>query len=308
MEGHIPVLFNECLEYLNLKDGTLIVDGTLGGGGHSLGILKNANTRLIGIDKDTDAIARCKERLKNYGDRVTFVHDDYKNIKQVLENLGIQRIDGALLDLGVSSYQLDIADRGFSYGKDAPLDMRMDKTSDFSAHDVVNGYSAEKLAKVLFEYGEEKFARRIAERICERRKILPIATTTELAEIIKDAIPAAARRTGPHPARRSFQAIRIEVNGELENLGKAVSDFIDVLKPGGRLCIITFHSLEDRIVKNEMKNAQDPCTCPKDFPVCICGKVSKGKVITRKPIVPADAETSENIRARSAKLRVFEKI
>ncbi len=302
--GHYSVLLDECMSALPLESGQVFVDGTLGGGGHSEAILQGSSGRLIAIDKDGQALERCEKRLAPYTGRFTLVRDDFKNIKQILRNLEIAAVDGALLDLGVSSFQFDEGERGFSYSKEAPLDMRMDKDSDLSAYDVVNTYDKKELARILFQFGEEKFAMRIAERIIASR---PVSTTTELAEIVKEAIPAAKRRTGGHPAKRSFQAIRIEVNGELDHLSEAVEDFIDVLAPGGILAVITFHSLEDRAVKQAFKKAENPCTCPPDFPKCVCGKLPKGKIITRKPILPSGEEIEENLRSRSAKLRVFQK-
>lgn len=304
MSGHVSVLFRQSLEALPLEEGRLFIDGTLGGGGHSEGILKASKGRLIAIDKDIDAIERCKVRLALYEDRVTFVHDDFKNITSILENLGGQKADGAILDLGVSSFQLDEAERGFSYAKEAPLDMRMDRSNPFSAYQVVNEYTHPELARVIYEYGEESFGGRIASAILKNR---PIETTTQLAEIVKNAIPAARRRSGGHPAKKTFQAIRIEVNGELDTLRDTVNAFIEALAPGGRLAIITFHSLEDRIVKKTFQTAERPCTCPPDFPQCVCGKVSKGRAVTRKPILPDEAEIEENPRSRSAKLRIFER-
>lgn len=303
MKGHISVLYQECLDALLLKPDKLMVDGTLGGGGHAEGMLQ-AGCRLIGIDKDGWALERCRERLSAYAARLQLVQDDFKNIRSILKRLDVTEVDGALLDLGVSSFQLDQQERGFSYTKEAPLDMRMDTNAPLSAYQVVNEYSEESLRRILFTYGEEKFAGRIAAAIVAKR---PIETTVQLAEIIKEAIPAARRRTGGHPAKRSFQAIRIEVNGELEGLKQAVEDFIHVLRPGGRLAIITFHSLEDRAVKQAMKQAENPCICPPDFPKCVCGREPQGRCITRKPILPAAREIEENNRARSAKLRVFEK-
>ena len=308
LERHQPVLFYECMEALLIRRDGRYVDGTLGGGGHTLGMLEREAGHVIGIDRDEDAIERVKIRLGKYEDRITYVHDDYKNIKNILNHLNTVGVDGALLDLGVSSYQLDLVERGFSYSKDAPLDMRMDKSQPLTAYDVVNSYGQQELEKIIREYGEERFAGRISFHIVQERKKQPIDRTEELAEIIKKAIPAAARRTGGNPAKRTFQALRIEVNQELEGLAAAVSDFIDVLNPGGRLVVITFHSLEDRIVKNAMRQAQDPCTCPKDFPVCVCGKKPKGKVITRKPILPGEDEIQKNPRSKSAKMRVFEKL
>lgn len=304
MTGHVSVLYEESLKALLPAEGKVMVDGTLGGGGHTEGLLR-AGCRVVGIDKDAAAIERCRERLAPFGERISLVKDDFKHIKAVLDRLGIEKIDGALLDLGVSSYQLDEGERGFSYSKEAPLDMRMDRESGLSAYDVVNGYSASELRRIIFTYGEDKFAGRIAAAMVRNR---PIETTTELSEIIKAAIPAAKRRTGGHPAKRTFQAIRIEVNGELEGLEQALQDYIDVLAPGGRLAVITFHSLEDRAVKQTFRTAENPCTCPPDYPQCVCGKKPKGRLVNRKPILPGEAELAHNPRSRSAKLRIFEKI
>ena len=304
MTGHVSVLYEESLKALLPAEGKVMVDGTLGGGGHTEGLLR-AGCRVVGIDKDAAAIERCRERLAPFGEQISLVKDDFKHIKAVLDRLGIEKIDGALLDLGVSSYQLDEGERGFSYSKEAPLDMRMDRESGLSAYDVVNGYSASELRRIIFTYGEDKFAGRIAAAMVRNR---PIETTTELSEIIKAAIPAAKRRTGGHPAKRTFQAIRIEVNGELEGLEQALQDYIDVLAPGGRLAVITFHSLEDRAVKQTFRTAENPCTCPPDYPQCGCGKKPKGRLVNRKPILPGEAELAHNPRSRSAKLRIFEKI
>ncbi len=305
---HISVLLNECIESLNIKPDGIYVDGTLGGAGHSYEICKRLTTgRLIGIDQDMNAINAATERLKEFKDKVTLVHSNFSNVKQVFEDLGIEKADGFLLDIGVSSHQLDEAERGFSYMQDAPLDMRMDTSRSLSAYEVVNEYSEKDLNDIIFEYGEERWAKRIAEFIVAERKIKPIETTFELVDIIKKAVPKGARKDGPHPAKRTFQAIRIEVNGELDVLKTAINDMTDLLNPEGRLAIITFHSLEDRIVKNEFRKQENPCTCPREFPVCVCGKKSKGKVVTRKPILPSDEELSANHRARSAKLRVFER-
>lgn len=308
-KGHIPVLYEEALQMLHLKPGMTAVDGTLGGAGHAQGIIERVQPggKLIEIDKDAAAIRRGKERLAEYGNCVTFAHDDYKNITTILEKLEIERIDAALLDLGVSSFQLDEGDRGFSYNIDAPLDMRMDMKHDLDAKVVVNEYSEEALSKIIKEYGEERWAKRIAEFIVKARKEKRIETTGALVSVIKAAVPKGARQDGPHPAKRTFQAIRIEVNGELEALAGAVEDFTGALKSGGRLAVITFHSLEDRIVKQTMKKLYDPCECPKDFPVCACGKESLAKIITKKPVLPAKQEIEGNPRARSAKLRVLEK-
>lgn len=308
--SHKPVLLDECIESLDIKPNGIYVDGTLGGGGHSEIICKNLSKEgtLIGIDRDRDALNAASKRLESYECNKYFVQSNYSNIKEVLEDLGIDKIDGALLDLGVSSFQLDNPERGFSYMNDAPLDMRMSQDDSFTASDVVNGYSESDLRRVISKYGEERWAPRIAEFIVKERKENPFETTFQLVDTIKAAIPAAARRTGPHPAKRTFQAIRIEVNDELGQLERAVSEFIDCLKVGGRLSIITFHSLEDRIVKDIFQEHLNPCTCPKDFPVCVCGKVADIKKISKKPIEASDIELEENPRARSAKLRVIEKI
>lgn len=307
--SHKPVMRDECLDGLDIKENGIYVDGTLGGAGHSIEILKilNKDGMLIGIDQDMDAIKASSERLSNF-ENVKLVHNNFKNIKEILEGLDIKGVDGILLDLGVSSHQLDVAERGFSYMFDAPLDMRMNRESDFTALDVVNGYSKEELFRVIKEYGEEKWASRISDFIVRERKNGEILTTFALVDIIKAAIPASARREGPHPAKRTFQAIRIEVNGELKLLEMAVNDCIEVLNPNGRLCIITFHSLEDRIVKTVYKKNENPCTCPPDFPICICNKKPKIKIITKKPVLSSEDELITNPRARSAKLRIAEKI
>ncbi|MBC5647329.1 16S rRNA (cytosine(1402)-N(4))-methyltransferase RsmH [Christensenella tenuis] len=307
--GHVPVLYHETLGMLNLKTGKTIVDGTLGGGGHANGILEKITPggKLVGIDRDAAAIERCAKRFSTYKEQVTLVHDNFKRIKPILYDMGIEKIDGAVLDLGVSSFQLDEGERGFSYNTDAPLDMRMDQGDSLSAYDVVNGYSESALEETIREYGEERWAARIARFIVKEREGKQIKTTKELTEAIKKAIPAAARRDGPHPAKRTFQAIRIEVNGELTGLREALEDYVSVLRSGGRFAVITFHSLEDRIVKQTFKRLFNPCECPKDLPVCVCGKVSQIKIITRKPILPGIEELEENPRARSAKLRVAEK-
>lgn len=307
---HVPVLLDECLEGLSIKPDGIYVDGTLGGGGHASAVCErlSGSGTLIGIDRDRDAIDAAGKRLENYPCRKIFVNRNYSDIKEILKDNGIDSIDGALLDLGVSSFQLDNAERGFSYMNNAPLDMRMNRDDSLTAKDVVNGYSRADLTRVISAYGEERWASRIASFIEEARKEKPIETTGELTEIVKAAIPASARRTGPHPAKRTFQAIRIEVNEELTRLEKALEDFCDVLSPGGRLCVISFHSLEDRIVKDVMARRADPCTCPPDIPVCVCGKVADIKKITRKPVVPSGEEQEDNPRARSAKLRICEKI
>lgn len=305
---HISVLLNECIDNLNITPDGIYVDGTMGGGGHSLEIAKRLTTgRLICIDQDPNAHEAAGKRLAEYKDRITFVRDNFGNIANILDSLGIEKIDGMLLDIGVSSHQLDEAERGFSYQQDAPLDMRMNPDRPFSAYDVVNGYDEDELDRVIFTYGEERWARRIAQFIVKEREAKPIETTGELVDIIKKAVPKGARKDGPHPAKRTFQAIRIEVNGELEVLQRAIDDVAARLAVGGRLCIITFHSLEDRLVKSAFKKAENPCTCPPEFPVCVCGKKPKGKVISRKPILPGEEELAENSRSKSAKLRVFEK-
>ena len=304
---HIPVLLQECIDGLNIKENGIYVDGTLGGAGHSSKIAERLSNKgtLIGIDRDTEALKSASEKLKVFNN-VRYIHGNHDDIKNILEDLEVESVDGILLDLGVSSYQLDEALRGFSYMQDAPLDMRMDKTSDLTAEYIVNSYTEQDLAKIIYEYGEEKFSRNIAKKICEYRKDKKIETTKELTEIIEKAIPGFAKKEG-HPAKRTFQAIRIEVNDEIKPLYNTVKNCIDVLKPGGRLCIITFHSLEDRAVKQAYIDAQGKCTCPGDLPYCVCGYKSLGKVITKKPILPTNEETNQNSRSRSAKLRIFEK-
>ena len=307
---HKSVLLFETIEGLKIKSDGTYVDGTLGGGGHSVEIaarLENGG-RLIGIDQDEAAIEAAGRRLFQFGDKVTIVRDNYQNTKEVLRELGITGIDGMVLDLGVSSYQLDTQERGFSYRFDTPLDMRMDQRQTKSARDILNGYSEMELYRVIRDYGEEKFAKNIAKHIVRARAEKSIETTGELNEIIRSAIPARMRAEGGHPSKRTFQAVRIECNRELEVLKESIGELIDLLNPGGRLCIITFHSLEDRIVKTEFRQAQNPCTCPPEFPVCVCGRTSKGKVITSKPILPGEEELQENSRSKSAKLRIFEKI
>lgn len=305
---HKPVLLQECIENLNINSDGIYVDGTLGGAGHSIEIAKQLSSKglLIGIDRDEEALKAAKDKLKEYKN-VKYVHGNHDEIKEILEELKIEKVDGILLDLGVSSYQLDERNRGFSYmSEESELDMRMDRSQILTAKDVVNTYSEEKLIKIIFEYGEEKFARNISKKICEYRKNKNISTTGQLVEIIETAVPGYAKKEG-HPAKRTFQAIRIEVNNEIEPLYNTVKNSIDVLKQKGRLCIITFHSLEDRAVKNAYQDAKGKCTCPKDLPYCICGAKSQGEIITRKPIIPTDEEQKENSRAKSAKLRVFEK-
>ena len=306
--NHVPVLLDQCIECLNIKEGGVYVDGTLGGGGHSSCVLKRLNNtgRLIGIDRDSEALAHTSERLKEYSN-VTYVKDNHENIKNILLELGIDKVDGILLDLGVSSYQLDEPSRGFSYMHDAALDMRMNKDQDFTAYDVVNKYSEERLTEIFSNYGEEKYSKSIARKIVETRREKEIKTTFQLVDIIKSAIPAKARNEKQHPAKRVFQAIRIEVNGELVDLENALKDAVMSLREEGRLLVITFHSLEDRIVKKTFENLQGKCTCPPDFPKCICGFESFGKIITKKPIIATDEELEQNPRSRSAKLRVFER-
>ena len=308
--GHKSVLLDETIESLDIKPDGIYVDGTLGGGGHASEVCRRLGDkgRFIGIDQDADAIAAASERLKEFGDKVTIVRSNYENIDEVLKELGISQVDGIYLDLGVSSYQLDTAERGFTYREDdAPLDMRMDQRNEMTAKDIVNTYSESELFHIIKNYGEDRFAKNIAKHIVRARQEKEIETTGELIEIIKAAIPANVRATGGHPAKRTFQAIRIELNKELEVLENSIDKMTDLLAPGGRLSIITFHSLEDRIVKNRFRINENPCTCPPDFPVCMCGKKSKGRVVTRKPILPSEEELSENKRSKSAKLRVFEK-
>lgn len=305
---HVPVMLTPCLEALKLEPDGIYADATLGGAGHSSEIAKRLTQGLlIGFDRDPEAIAASAVRLAPYAERVKLVNRNYKEVKEALAELSVPCLNGALMDLGVSSYQLDEAGRGFSYMQDAPLDMRMNPADLLSAAEVVNTYSKDELEHIIFTYGEERWARRIAEFIAAERAKAPIETTGQLVEIIKKAVPKDARRDGPHPAKRTFQAIRIEVNNELGGLQEALHDFIDVLAPGGRLAVITFHSLEDRIVKNIFREREKGCTCPPEYPACICGKESVGRVITRKPILPSAEEIKENPRARSAKLRIFEK-
>lgn len=307
---HKSVLLYETVDELNIKPDGIYVDGTLGGGGHSYEIAGRLSEggRLIGIDQDEDAIKAASKRLEPYMDRVTIVRNNYCNMDKVLEELGIDKVDGIMLDLGVSSYQLDAADRGFTYNVDTALDMRMDQRQEITAKDIVNEYSEFDLYRIIRDYGEDRFAKNIAKHIVAARQEKPIETTFELNDIIKAAIPMKVRATGGHPSKRTYQAIRIELNKELEVLENSIDMMIDRLKPEGRLCIITFHSLEDRIVKTRFRNNENPCTCPPSFPACVCGKVPKGRVITRKPVVPTDEEINENSRSKSSKLRVFERV
>ena len=307
---HKSVLLYETVDELHIKPDGIYVDGTLGGGGHSYEIAKRLSEggRLIGIDQDEDAIKAASKRLEPYMDRVTIVRNNYCNMDKVLDELGIDKVDGIMLDLGVSSYQLDAADRGFTYNVDTALDMRMDQRQEITAKDIVNEYSEFDLYRIIRDYGEDRFAKNIAKHIVAARQEKPIETTFELNDIIKAAIPMKVRATGGHPSKRTYQAIRIELNKELEVLENSIDMMIDRLKPEGRLCIITFHSLEDRIVKTRFRNNENPCTCPPSFPACVCGKVPKGRVITRKPVVPTDEEINENSRSKSSKLRVFERV
>ena len=306
---HVSVLLNECIEGLAVKPDGIYVDGTLGGAGHAFHVCEKLSEKgqFIGIDQDEAAIRTSTERLQPFGDRVHLVRSNYVNVKQVVKELQIDKVDGILLDLGVSSYQLDTKERGFSYMADAPLDMRMDQSRDFTAKDLVNSYPEEKLYEIIKHYGEERYAKSIARNIGRKRQEKEIETTGELVDIIKSSMPAKAKNGKGHPAKRTFQAIRIELNHELDVLQDALEDMVDLLNPGGRLCIITFHSLEDRIVKNFFRKMENPCTCPPDFPVCVCGKKPKGKVITRKPILPGEEELEINSRSKSAKLRIFER-
>ena len=306
---HYSVLLNETIAQLDIKENGIYVDGTLGGGGHASAVLQRLGEtgRLIGIDQDAAAIEAAGERLAPFGDKVTIVRSNYSAMPQVLADLGIHGVDGIVLDLGVSSYQLDTVERGFTYREDVPLDMRMDQRQSLTARDIVNEYSEMELFHIIRDYGEEKFAKNIAKHIVNKRKESPIETTGQLIEVIKGAIPMKVRAVGGHPAKKTFQAIRIECNRELDVLKDSIDAMIDLLNPGGRLCIITFHSLEDRIVKRAFKKNENPCTCPPNFPVCVCGNVSKGKQLTRKPIIPGEEELEYNKRAKSSKLRVFER-
>ena len=306
--NHKSVLLNEVIESLNIKADGYYVDGTLGGGGHALEVVKRLESgKLIGIDRDSDAIKAATQRLNDYINNVIIIRDNYVNIENILKRENIDKVDGIYIDLGVSSYQLDTAERGFTYRFDAPLDMRMDDRNELKASDIVNDYSESELFHIIRDYGEDRFAKNIAKHIVEYRNKKRIETTFELVDIIKASIPMKIQVTGGHPAKRTFQAIRIELNKELEVLTDSLDVMIDLLKPGGRLSVITFHSLEDRIVKQAFKKAESPCVCPKKFPVCVCGNKSKGRVITRKAILPSEEELEENSRSKSAKLRVFEK-
>ena len=307
---HKPVMLEECIEGLNIKPDGIYVDGTLGGGGHSYEICKRLSDkgRLIGIDQDGEALEAARERLKEFEDKITLVRSNYCEIDTILKDLGIEKVDGIVLDLGVSSYQLDNLERGFSYKSDAPLDMRMDQRQNKTAADVVNNYSENELFRIIRDYGEDKFAKNIAKHIVMARKEKPLETTEELSEIIKASIPMKFQAKGGHPAKRVFQAIRIEVNNELGILGNAIKGFVSSIKSGGRLAIITFHSLEDRIVKKTFQDLARGCTCPKEFPVCVCGKKPEIKIISRKPILPSEEELEHNSRSKSAKLRIAEKL
>ena len=306
---HISVLLQECIDNLNIKPDGIYVDGTLGGAGHSGEILKRLDSgRLIGIDQDADAIAAATKRLEQIGGNFTVIRSNYAQMVPELDQIGINEVDGILLDLGVSSFQLDTPQRGFTYREeDAPLDMRMDQRQTLTARDIVNTYSESELYRIIRDYGEDRFAKNIAKHIVQARAVQEITTTGQLNEIIKASIPQKVQKTGGHPAKRTYQAIRIECNHELDVLRDHLEEMIGILKPGGRLCVITFHSLEDRIVKTIFKKNENPCTCPPDFPVCVCGKTSKGKVLTRKPILPTEEEMNLNPRSKSAKLRVFER-
>ncbi len=305
---HKSVLLNETIDGLNIKPDGIYVDGTLGGGGHAYEVCRRLGEKgsIVGIDQDAAALEAASARLKDFGEKVTIVRSNYCDMKSKLHELGIDKVDGIVLDLGVSSYQLDTAERGFSYREDAPLDMRMDTRQKMTARDIVNDYTEADLYRVIRDYGEDKFAKNIAKHIVQARAVKPVETTAELSEIIRASIPMKFQKKSGHPAKRTFQAIRIELNRELDVLRDSLDDMIDLLNPGGRLCIITFHSLEDRIVKSAFRKNENPCTCPPDFPVCVCGKKSKGSIITKKPILPSEEELEYNSRSKSAKLRIFE--
>ena len=305
---HKSVLLNETIDGLNIKPDGIYVDGTLGGGGHAYEVCRRLGEKgsIVGIDQDAAAIEAASARLKDFGEKVTIVRSNYCDMKSKLHELGIDKVDGIVLDLGVSSYQLDTAERGSSYREDAPLDMRMDTRQKMTARDIVNDYTEADLYRVIRDYGEDKFAKNIAKHIVQARAVKPVETTAELSEIIRASIPMKFQKKSGHPAKRTFQAIRIELNRELDVLRDSLDDMIDLLNPGGRLCIITFHSLEDRIVKSAFRKNENPCTCPPDFPVCVCGKKSKGSIITKKPILPSEEELEYNSRSKSAKLRIFE--
>ena len=306
---HVSVLLHETVDGLNVRPDGTYVDATLGGGGHAFEVCSRLGDkgRFIGIDQDADAIRAASERLAGLGEKVTIIRSNYRDMKPRLREIGVDKVDGIVLDLGVSSDQLDTAERGFSYRADAPLDMRMDQRQKMTARDIVNGYSEAELYRVIRDYGEDRFAKNIAKHIVAERAKGPIETTGQLNEIIRHAIPMKIQKTSGHPSKRTFQAIRIELNHELDVLRDSLDDMIDMLNPGGRICIITFHSLEDRIVKSAFRKNENPCTCPSHFPVCVCGKISKGKVVTRKPILPSEEEMESNSRSKSAKLRIFER-
>lgn len=307
---HTSVLLRETVDGLEIKPDGIYVDATLGGGGHAYEVCSRLSEQgsFIGIDQDADAIAAAASRLESFGEKVTIIRSNYCDMKQRLQEIGVDKVDGIVLDLGVSSYQLDTAERGFTYRVDAPLDMRMDQRQSTTAKDIVNGYSEMELYRIIRDYGEDKFAKNIAKHIVMEREKAPIETTAQLNEVIKRAIPMKFQKNAGHPSKRTFQAIRIELNRELDVLKESLDDMIEILNPGGRICIITFHSLEDRIVKSTFRKNENPCTCPSHFPVCVCGNVSKGRVITRKPILPSEEELRDNSRSKSAKLRIFERI
>ncbi len=306
---HVSVLLHETVDGLNVRPDGIYVDATLGGGGHAYEVCSRLNDkgRFIGIDQDADAIKAAGERLAGFGEKVTIIRSNYRDMKPQLQSIGVDRVDGIVIDLGVSSYQLDTAERGFSYRVDAPLDMRMDQRQKMTAKDIVNDYSEAELYRVIRDYGEDRFAKNIAKHIVAERGKGPVETTEQLNEIIRHAIPMKIRKAAGHPSKRTFQAIRIELNHELDVLKDSLDDMIDMLNPGGRICIITFHSLEDRIVKSSFRKNENPCICPSHFPVCVCGRTSKGKVVTRKPILPSKEEMESNSRSKSAKLRIFER-